>query len=91
MIQIFKDIKNRGKWIIRTGMLKDHCVLDNLSEQNLRTIYRNIGKLLKIHDWKKEMEEDKDRFLEKLGKIPKPLSKLITKIEKDKEDKKNYL
>lgn len=53
MIEIFKDKKRFGKWSIRNGMLRTTCVVDNLSEKNLMTIYKRIGKILKIETIKK--------------------------------------
>jgi len=57
MIQTFQD-KDTKKWCIRNGMFRTNCVVCNLSEHNLQTIHRQIGKILKIPDYKKEMENE---------------------------------
>jgi len=62
-IEIFKDTTNKGKWCIRNGLVRTNAVVDKLSEQNLLTIYRQIGKIMKIPDWKAEMEKDKRSYL----------------------------
>lgn len=44
--------KETGLYVIRKGFLRTNCVVDKLSEQNLRSIYNKIGKLLKIKGYK---------------------------------------
>jgi len=65
MVEIFEDKEKRGEWTIRNGMFRNNCVVDRLSEGNLLTIYKKIGKILSIPDFKKEMEADRDRFIGK--------------------------
>lgn len=40
--------KETSLYVIRKGYLRTNCVVDKLSEHNLRSIYNKIGKLLKI-------------------------------------------
>lgn len=40
--------KEEGLYVIRKGFMRSNCVTDKLSEQNLRSIYNQIGKILKI-------------------------------------------
>lgn len=55
--------KDKGKYFIRNGLFRTNCVIDNIKEVDLLSLYRKIGRVLKIPDWKKEMEKDKRKYL----------------------------
>lgn len=58
--ELFFD-KEKGTYVIRKGMFKTNCVIENLTEQNLRGIYNKIGKMLKIKGHKMVKPTEKYR------------------------------
>ena len=62
MIELFFE-KDKGTYVIRNGLFRNNCCVDKLSEQNLMTLHRKISKIMKIPDWKAEMEADKKKYL----------------------------
>jgi hypothetical protein len=64
MVVIFqdKDKKIFGKYTIRNGF-RENSTCGGLTERNLMTIYKKIGKILRIPDYKKEMQDEKNTML----------------------------
>lgn len=58
--QFYKDTDG---YTIRKGLHRNFCVVDSLNKKDLEKLYTKIGKVLKKVDWKKEMEEDKKKFI----------------------------
>ena len=60
MIELFKY---KGDYIIRTGLFRDHGVLDNLTLKDLEVLHKKIGKVIGKPDYKEIMIKDKAKYL----------------------------
>jgi hypothetical protein len=60
MIELFKD---KNKYVIRNGFQRTHCVIDEISKPQLKRLHKLISKELNITDWKKIMEQGRDKYL----------------------------
>lgn len=61
MIKIFKGVNNT--YVIENGHCHPFNEVGGLNEKDLKILYNKIGKILKKRDFKKEMEEDRDLFI----------------------------
>lgn len=61
MIKLFKGANNT--YSIENGVCRPFNVVGGLDKKDLEILYNKIGKILKKRDFKKEMEKDRDLFI----------------------------
>lgn len=62
-LEFWKE-EDKDEYNIRKGMFRNYCVIDGLNKKDLEILYDEIGKVLGKTDWKKEMEEDKKKYID---------------------------